>query len=119
MGSSATAEAFDPKPVGRDLPAQPSRHIGQPRIYFSRLENIRARVKAGEGVDEWWLVNEFQSERGADHVIRRIKNGEIEVPKGKWTFEARRLGGVEDGSRLYAMFTVQRRPNQTAAVDNG
>ena len=95
------------RPVG-DLPAdRPSPKRGARPTYLPLLNEVKDRVRGGEGVDEWWEIKAFPGNvRGADNALRRIESKETEIPPGKFEFETRK---TEGGSVLYAKFHPRKK----------
>ena len=96
------AAATEARRVGVKLPpGTPAPRRGPAPVYLPILEDIKARVSAGEGEGEWWLVRKYTDVRGADKALYRLTNDKIAVPAGKWEFESRK---TPKGSKLFAKF---------------
>ncbi len=105
------------RPVKGELPPDRSvRGRGKTQKYMPLLTDIRARVKAGEGEGQFWVIAEFKSYKGADNALARIRRGEIDVPTpSKWLFETRRDKDANT-STLYAKVLPARGKPQKVDV---
>jgi hypothetical protein len=87
-----------------DLPAQTYKGQGRPSIYSERLAYIINQIEFNDvSPDVWWVLNTFDTKRGAQSAVKRFRAGQIQAPKDYTMEMATRF--EESSSTLYVKVT--------------
>jgi hypothetical protein len=110
MPTSQEAKTEKPRPVyiAEKMDGELPEDVTLPRTGPRMAPELReALLVAQSDPNEWYCVGKYRSENGAKTTQKRFQRHELELPKGEWELETRRVraeDGITRWSNLYAKF---------------